>query len=771
MQDNSEAGVADCQTSGKQQVADTFNEGQYETGGATPLCRQESQNSASHIEKLALKLREEHGDTGVASGHTSGQKHAHNVDKEWQKEAGGKTPYRERESQLSATQGEKIALKLREEHGETSVAAGHSSGQNHAHNAYKEWQKEAGGETPYCERDSQNSASDSEKLALKLKEEHDETSVAAGHASGQNHAHNAYKEWQKEAGGETPYCERESQNSASDNEQLALKLREEQDERSVAAGHTSGQSHAHNAYKDWQKEAGGETPYCKRESQNSASDNEQLALKVREEHEETSVAAGHTSGQHHAHNAYKEWQKEAGGETPYCERESQNSASHSEKNAFEVREEKHEDGTAGAQTSLQQHAQDACKGFKATPCTKHHHVPRHMRKCCSRPEPPEMACGAMAHSETPRTKIGGNDSTQQTNDLHTYNTLAKEAEGQHENCARKKGSNGEKGGKPVNGNYWASSSQSKSFCEGKLTVSESLSRFQYFWKWLLEIPINTHNSTRHMQTGPPVIRNNVLHWIVIIIVLSCLCFLPNPLHHTTHGVSKNAHIHSKPHAAHINHSELSCGSSIYFIVIMTLIVISMCKRARSRRTTMLTKLRKTINKKVTRRRHHMRHTKRQQTTSTPTSVEPQNPVPKSHPKQHTRHTPSLRAFTSRGGGQQPGKPTHHRFWIYRNSGLSHAEDNMLCLTASHLRIHRLYNPPGDGMCFWHSIVNGLQPGLRTHYDRMHAAVCTQRRVIQFVREQSRQPDKLNHYISLLRDSSPAGTTISHTTLETQLAEL
>ena len=67
MQDNSEAGVADCQTSGQQQVPDTFNEGQYETGGATPLCRQESQNSASHIEKLALKLREENGDTGVAA--------------------------------------------------------------------------------------------------------------------------------------------------------------------------------------------------------------------------------------------------------------------------------------------------------------------------------------------------------------------------------------------------------------------------------------------------------------------------------------------------------------------------------------------------------------------------------------------------------------------------------------------------------------------------------------------------------------------------------
>ena len=172
----------------------------------------------------------------------------------------------------------------------------------------------------------------------------------------------------------------------------------------------------------------------------------------------------------------------------------------------------------------------------------------------------------------------------------------------------------------------------------------------------------------------------------------------------------------------------------------------------------------------------MRHTTRSrychhQPTSIPTSVEPHNLVCKSHPKWHTRQTPSLHAFTSRGGGQQPGKPTHHRFWTHHNTGLSNTEDNVLCLTASHLRIHILYNPPGDGMCFWHSIVNGLQPGIRTHYDRMHAAVCTQRRVIQFVREQSRQPEKLNQYISLLRDSLPASTTINHTTLETQLAEL
>ena len=54
-----------------------------------------------------------------------------------------------------------------------------------------------------------------EKLALKMTAENKDGSVAAGHTSGQKHAHKEYKEGQKESGGTALDTERASQNSES----------------------------------------------------------------------------------------------------------------------------------------------------------------------------------------------------------------------------------------------------------------------------------------------------------------------------------------------------------------------------------------------------------------------------------------------------------------------------------------------------------------------------------------------------------------------------
>ena len=90
---------------------------------------------------------------------------------------------------------------------------------------------------------------------------------------------------------------------------------------------------------------------------------------------------------------------------------------------------------------------------------------------------------------------------------------------------------------------------------------------------------------------------------------------------------------------------------------------------------------------------------------------------------------------SRGGGRLPGAPYQHRFWT---DELPPTQIDT-CQRKLHramqiLRISHLYNPPGDGLCFWSALANGLQPGKDTHLDRTTAALNTQRAVIKHVKD-------------------------------------
>ena len=187
----------------------------------------------------------------------------------------------------------------------------------------------------------------------------------------------------------------------------------------------------------------------------------------------TGVAAGQTSGQKHNQTAYQEGQKEPGGERRLTPSESsQNSAGHRGKLTLKLNDEITEYGVAAGQTSWQNHPTRCMQRVRGNP---RHRAPSclkaHAKMLFTALKPLEKACGAMTPSEIPQTKIGGNDSTQQTNDFHTYNTLETEADGQHEYCTRKNASNGEKGGKPVNANYWPHPANQNHFAKGN-------SRFQ-----------------------------------------------------------------------------------------------------------------------------------------------------------------------------------------------------------------------------------------------------------------------------------------------------
>lgn len=105
----------------------------------------------------------------------------------------------------------------------------------------------------------------------------------------------------------------------------------------------------------------------------------------------------------------------------------------------------------------------------------------------------------------------------------------------------------------------------------------------------------------------------------------------------------------------------------------------------------------------------------------------------------------------RGGGDAPGNPAHHRFWsdaqpttpidLYKTK---------IRKTMKLLGIKCLYNPPGDGMCFWSALTNGIQPGHTTHTKRLERALEAQRTVIRYLKDPTLSPDLLNKHMEIFR---------------------
>ena len=48
------------------------------------------------------------------------------------------------------------------------------------------------------------------------------------------------------------------------------------------------------------------------------------------------------------------------------------------------------------------------------------------------------------------------------------------------------------------------------------------------------------------------------------------------------------------------------------------------------------------------------------------------------------------------------------------------------------------NPPGDGLCYFHCIVEAINPGIRTKIERVRQAIAAQRKVIQYIEQKIKE---------------------------------
>lgn len=99
-----------------------------------------------------------------------------------------------------------------------------------------------------------------------------------------------------------------------------------------------------------------------------------------------------------------------------------------------------------------------------------------------------------------------------------------------------------------------------------------------------------------------------------------------------------------------------------------------------------------------------------------------------------RHLNAYRLL-GRGGALEPGSPSQHRYW-HVSKKPKHADPHVLQLfkELKALSVSNVYNPPGDGLCFWYAIANGLHSSLLTHDQKLRAALTAQRATIAHIRQ-------------------------------------
>ena len=116
-------------------------------------------------------------------------------------------------------------------------------------------------------------------------------------------------------------------------------------------------------------------------------------------------------------------------------------------------------------------------------------------------------------------------------------------------------------------------------------------------------------------------------------------------------------------------------------------------------------------------------------------------------------------------------PTQHRFWnIPTQKQLK--THHTLVSTLQDIGITQVYNPPGDGLCYWYALCHGTQPQLDTHYSKMKRAIELQRQVIRYARERASDATTLAHYMHILSadDQVPQPVTSAYILQQLSLLE-
>ena len=126
--------------------------------------------------------------------------------------------------------------------------------------------------------------------------------------------------------------------------------------------------------------------------------------------------------------------------------------------------------------------------------------------------------------------------------------------------------------------------------------------------------------------------------------------------------------------------------------------------------------------------------------------------------------------TSRGGGQAPGHPAQHNFWSNEQPQQAvSAYKSRILKIINILQITKLYNPPGDGLCFWSALTNGLTPGVQTHAARLLNAVRAVHKVIDYIKNLT--PTQQARYREVFAHSVDPSTPVNDQEWESQLSKI
>jgi hypothetical protein len=90
-----------------------------------------------------------------------------------------------------------------------------------------------------------------------------------------------------------------------------------------------------------------------------------------------------------------------------------------------------------------------------------------------------------------------------------------------------------------------------------------------------------------------------------------------------------------------------------------------------------------------------------------------------------------------------------------------------------LGVKKVMNPPGDGLCFFHCIVEAITPNIKTKYERVKRAIVTQRKVIQHIQGQlNRNARKaIQKYRQILGITDDMSDAQVHASIQKQLQEI
>ena len=120
----------------------------------------------------------------------------------------------------------------------------------------------------------------------------------------------------------------------------------------------------------------------------------------------------------------------------------------------------------------------------------------------------------------------------------------------------------------------------------------------------------------------------------------------------------------------------------------------------------------------------------------------------------------------------PGVPSHHRYWnVQPNSQGLDAHVASLHKACRLLRATKVYNPPGDGLCFWYALANALWPQNSTHYAKMRQALIAQRRTIEYVQQKMANPSDKQDILAAFATATEIGEDSSEVAFWAQLSQI